>query len=77
MASGGQLLQAGSCKAAAQRQPSAEAGDARAAALRVLIAEDNAINMKARAARQSCCVLDAWAAGGEGFGGVCGAQSLR
>ena len=52
VASGGQLLQAGSRKAAALRAPSAEAGDARAAALRVLIAEDNAINMKARGARR-------------------------
>ena len=55
VASGGQLLQAGGRKAPATRQPSAEAGEARAAALRVLIAEDNAINMKVRAARQRCC----------------------
>ncbi|KAK9840570.1 hypothetical protein WJX81_001725 [Elliptochloris bilobata] len=46
VASGGQLLQACSRKVATTRQPSAEAGEARAAALRVLIAEDNAINMK-------------------------------
>jgi len=51
VASGGQLVQAGGKKAAAARRPAAEAGEARAAALRVLIAEDNAINMKARPGR--------------------------
>jgi len=51
VASGGQLVQAGGKKAAATRRPAAEAGEARAAALRVLIAEDNAINMKARPGR--------------------------
>ncbi len=62
VASGGQLVQAGGKKTAAARRPAAEAGEARAAALRVLIAEDNAINMKARrgAAQQrreraGCC----------------------
>ncbi len=56
-ASGGQLLQAGGQKAAAARRPSAEADEARAAALRVLIAEDNAINMKARAAPPPASLL--------------------
>jgi hypothetical protein len=43
--SGGQLKQAG-CKAAAEARRPKESGEEKAAAIRVLIAEDNMINMK-------------------------------
>lgn len=45
MPSGGQLKQAG-CKAAAEARRPKESGEEKAAAIRVLIAEDNMINMK-------------------------------
>ena len=45
MPSGGQLKHAG-CKAAAEARRPKESGEEKAAAIRVLIAEDNMINMK-------------------------------